>query len=430
MRGRVLPLLPPVIVAAGFGPYVIAKSVRTEHILLYALLPIAVGWLAVSRRTLLRVPAITLQALILMAMLVWAFAVTTLYSGTASLLQRPAIAHAESLLQPLAVVVVLAAFIRIRAAADAELALRRTCQVLIALLAANAVAILVHIVLGVSWFLEPFLPAFDPTRGNVWTRALSTGRHLGIFAMPFDAGLMYSLGLLTWVYVERNGWGHAFGRVLSLALLVVGAVSSVSKVSLLVGPVLFLAFLLTGRHAFKRLFRPRNLWIAVLMLGGIVIAIRYATWPGRERALRYFTPDMAGDLLALYGAGRFGAGAGSTAVSSYFARVWSSSPLAGLGFGHRLTVDSAFLDMYATGGVVNLLLYVGLLGILGISAIRHFASSNEAKLLTFMFLLVGAASLGAPVITANRFAPAFWTLFMLLAARVHLARSADRHRVG
>jgi hypothetical protein len=130
-------------------------------------------------------------------------------------------------------------------------------------------------------------------------------------------------------------------------------------------------------------------------------------------------------MLALYTAGRYEGITAGKGVATGFNVVWQESPVAGIGLAHRMTVDSAYLDMYAVGGFVAVLLYSVLLACLGVLGARYYRRSLKGKFVFFMFLLVVGASLGAPVVTANRFAPAFWVLFALLAAGLHVGEIAS-----
>lgn len=343
-------------------------------------------------------------------------------NGPSAFLDAAVVARAESFLQPFAIVVVLAVFVRLATVADVDLVLRRSCQVLITLLAINAALILVQIVYGVSWFFEPFLAPRSTTSGNVWDRALSMGRYTGIFGMPFDSGLTYSLGLLAWVYLSRVKRRIDLWLVFSLPLLLVGAVASISKVSVILGSVLFFGFLIAGRGVLRRVLRLQTLVQVVVVVAALGVGLYWSDrWSGISRLRRYMPDGQGPDVIALYTEGRYSGISEGEGLAKGFLAIWRESPLTGIGFARPITVDSAYLDMYAMGGFPALVLYFAVLANLGMLGMRWYGRSLEGKFLFFLFLLVLGSSLGAPVVTANRFAPALWGLFVLLATRLHLA---------
>ena len=75
--------------------------------------------------------------------------------------------------------------------------------------------------LDISAFIELFLRE-EQGLGSVWMAALDVGRFTGIFDQPMENGLTYSLGLLAWGYLSRNGGGGTVPAYIALFMLILG----------------------------------------------------------------------------------------------------------------------------------------------------------------------------------------------------------------
>lgn len=110
-------------------------------------------------------------------------------------------------------------------------------------------------------------------------------------------------------------------------------------------------------------------------------------------------------------AGRLGSS--DTEVSQLFAQLWTQGHwVYGRGVGSQLPLDNGYLEYFYQGGVLALCGYVVSLVALALPAVAH-ARRIEGKLLFYLLLFVVIASLGGPVVTANR---ANVTLMLLMVA--------------
>jgi len=243
------------------------------------------------------------------------------------------------------------------------------------------------------------------------------GRRSGIFNQPVENGLTYSLGLLSWAYLKRVSAKASFKDYCFLFLLLVGGSLSVSKIFILGGIPLFILYLNPIGYL-KKCFNWRFLLGAIMSCCVILWMIKF--WVGWDYFCRLFRIGKETNLVELFTGGRFGAE--YSTMPSNFARIWHESPLYGFGFGATSCFDNAYLEFFLQGGVVALLGYLALLAVYFRYSLRAFLKSyEEGRLLLAFFVLVMGASLGAPVLTLNRFSTIFWVLstflFLMLQVR-------------
>lgn len=417
--GRVGHWVPILVLLSGLGPYLTGFGLRTDHLFVYSLAVGAPVLLLLGRRTLLRSRWVQSATLAFAILVIWCSASTVLSDGWSAATSRFAIANFESFFQPLGILLVIGAYVGWPS--DWRLAelLQRTCGVLVLALAANTVLMLVHVTTGESWFFEPFLPARNPLMDgeNTWDRALELGRYTGIFGSPFEAGLVYSLGLLTWVYLERVSSRISVPRVLCVILLLAGPLLSVSKIAILGGIPLAVAYYLwPERGQWGRLPVRTGVLLTLMVTVASVIWGLSAQWAGADRLARLLALDSDAGALSLITAGRVGSGESVGTIRPHIDLVMENAPIWGFGYGQKVIVDNAFLQVLVAGGLVGLLLYSAALFFIAMANRRRANSQPERLLLLFSFVFVLLASFGGPVLTKNRFSTAYWSIFALAAA--------------
>ncbi len=96
-------------------------------------------------------------------------------------------------------------------------------------------------------------------------------------------------------------------------------------------------------------------------------------------------------------------------------QILVDSPFVGYGFGYQKFADFAVYEILSIGGIFGLLIYFMIFFyILGFSVYFIFKRSKEALLLFFIWILLIFASIGAPIITANRISIIIWVITSLL----------------
>ena len=407
--------LPIWMIAASFGPYVLMGiGVRTEHILIYGLIPLALivfplrSWSVVRCKPVFRV----WTALIFIT--IWTLAVTFLGGKDHAALSKVA-AHLENYVQPIAIIIIFGSFVRPEGLEEARSLLRGACKCLIAFLIANSVIAVMSIFMDTQIFTHYFVGMPGDTGETVSALAATMGRFSGIFNQPIESGLTYSLGILAWSYLsqlrdhdEIRDWFILFG-------LFVGGVLSVSKVFIIGGTILFCIYH-CSHIDWRRIFNWRLAFIGLVLIAcGVFVA---STWSGFKMLVLLFSgPNKQTDFLTLYTAYRFG-GSGST-VAPLFSQVKNISPLCGLGFAAFTTFDNGYAEFFVQGGLVGLGVYLFILTTIGWSALCHYYIIGEGRLLFYISLLLIGAGLGGPVLTINHFSTIVWVFVLLIFIVFH-----------
>lgn len=411
-RGRLngKPWLLSAILVGAMGPYVPALyGLRTEQIGVYGLLAVSVG---VRKR--FRSPTTTSRAFTILWVAIFATAVVAAVSNASSVRSfSRVVADIDSLMLPLAAFSLGALWApRIPARLDLF------SKVITVFLSGHTLWILTGLWLDTRLVNRWFWTA--TAREGVETvadRALALGRHTGIFHQPLEAGAMYSIGLIMWVYsAQRKGWQIGVGHWVSLLLLLVGGTLGVSKTFLFVGlPIAFSMAVGVGRTYLGL----KSMLVAVGGVGSFVGILSVIPWDGRYRLLRWLSFDSqqsgGAGFLYRYTAGRIGA---DGEVLAKVRDVADSSVLVGQGVGTWTgSVDNEVLNVFIWAGSVGVVLYaVALLIVLmhGLTLTMTQGMELQGWLIAALVALTVVGGVGGPVLTANRVGVALGLVLGLL----------------
>lgn len=385
------------LISAAFGPYLIG-SVRTEQMVVYGLTLYCLPAL-MARARVKRFPLCMfgLWSFILITSLV--ISIPNLVSGEVTM--RAFLAGLDHLLCPLAIMAIVASVRTLRGSEPEDMINVAAATLRIAL-AINTLWILLGLVTdttGLSrWF---WAPKNDPMIEPVAVRALSTGRLVGIFNQPAEAGLAYSVGLLLGTYEIMHGLSRSRrGRVLTFALVVLGGILSTSKIFILGG--LPLAILWRDRSlGVDRKYRRTK--AAVMALSVILVAALLAGGFGQGMSdmVTRLTPTPERSFFQRATAGRLGEYGGNT---FYYRRIWQRAWLTGLGFGMVNVLDSAYLQVFSYSGMLGLIAYM--LVMLGLvlrgTLVSQCSSGNLGGLFRRLVALTILSGIGIPAMTSNR----------------------------
>src|SRR5690606_27003034 len=194
-------------------------------------------------------------------------------------------------------------------------------------------------------------------------------RYTGIFNQPMEAGVMYSIGLLTWLYLIEKVKKIKIIHILPLFLLVISGLLSVSKIFIFGGLALFFVGVFFNKNIYKIIFK---LTFITLILGWIAYHFLIKSWSGLNYLLRFFQGNE--NMIHLLTAGRFGSE--NSQQSGLFSRVWEQSPLFGFGLGVNEVYDSGFYQVFAVSGIIGFSIFIFLLLKMVSKALAFFSVNN------------------------------------------------------
>ena len=229
--------------------------------------------------------------------------------------------------------------------------------------------------------------------GGTWLNSQDVGRFTGIFNQPIEAGVFYSVALISAVHVWRYS---RFSRILLIICFVAigfGGSASLSKNFIVLGAAGALSYAFMCRLVSRSI--AIGLAIPILIASSLALDKLNLTYLTSLQDLYY-----QGGLVAALSAGRFGSEEGS--VSILFDNLISSGDwITGKGLGSQLPLDNGFLEYFYQGGIVALVGYLVSIGILALIGWRH-RHRADGKLLLVVSGYIWLASTGGPVLTANR----------------------------
>jgi len=412
--------IPLLLVISFFGFYIPNFGLRTSHLILYSLFLVALLIHATRRPSLIKISPFIPLVFLWGLLLLWYYLSSVVSESGFDYVKI--LAMADNIVAPVAIILIMTAFLRKATAQIISNILIQVCNLLSILLAINSLLILVNFFWDISFFFAFFQPASDPIRGTtVWERSLTMGRYIGLFVAPFEAGVTYTLGIIVWLYVRRKQISSSFFQQACLGLMIIGSALSVSKTSIFAVPLIIGYAILNFRHI-KNIFNWR-LAVIILLIAQLYIRGK-DFWSGSNLFMRYFSLEYFS--LSLVSGNRYGSD--SFGVMQKFKAVWSQSPLFGFGIGHGFgavnptVADSAYLEVFWIGGLVALIIYFLIFCFLFRPGLVNFKISEEAKFLTMLNIYVALAGLGAPVLTLNNISIIFWILTSLLFIIINFQR--------
>ena len=120
-----------------------------------------------------------------------------------------------------------------------------------------------------------------------------------------------------------------------------------------------------------------------------------------------------GGLLRMYTAGRYGQS--GLSAQGLFERTMQEAPLRGFGLGSYTPLDGGYIEFFYQGGTVALLLYIGVLAVLIVQAVRSTSLHvGEGRLQLMLLALILGGNFGISVLTANRASTILWVFLLVL----------------
>lgn len=394
--------------ASAFGPY-LAGGARTGQAAVYGLLlflsPFALRRL--GRTT--AVPVIVAWLALVGVTAMWSPPNTSIY-GSGS-----ALANLDNLALPLSVVLVVTAMVTPE---NRISLLRRVAVVIVVGMCVNAVIGLMQLRgLEVGWLSDFWSGGPSVSTSE---RATTLGRFAGLVGVPVIAGILYSLALLSAIYLLARR-GVLLAAV--CGLLAIGGILTVSKVFLLIGlPVACWQLMRVSTHVGRRVVAVAGAVAAVYL----VSVLGYLDDWGGTRMLNRLLPDDGALQMSVYLGGRYGDGSSTSRVLD---AVWSNHPLFGFGLsGLSVATDTAWVQAIVLAGAVGAVALAALLVLL-VAGFRHRRSAMaiaERRYLGGVVFIAVAGCFATPALTANRLAVLLWVLLALMLSYPVTGRGVPR----
>ncbi|AQQ54202.1 hypothetical protein [Planococcus lenghuensis] len=412
---KIYDVLPYALIISSFGFYIIG-GLRIEHLILYPIAVILIGF-AIRNKLPVFISHLFIHLLWLFLLIV---AILATLIGNGEYLFIKALADMESFIQPLVVISIFMFAYRTYSIGKVENNLILSCKILLFLLSLNTLFIFISLFVDISEVGKHFWGSED----SVAARAATNGRYSGIFNQPLEAGVMYSLGLLCWIYISGKMRVLKINYITSLFLILIGGLITVSKIFLFGGIFLFLVGILFSKKKGTLVFWLINLSVIV---GSLTYIFLLKQWSGLNYLLRFF--NSSDNWIKLLTAGRFG-GEDSQQVL-LFNEVWKESPFFGRGFGQTPVYDSGYFQFFAVGGSIGFTLFILLLlylSILSAIFIKQNRFQEESKFFLLINLLIIGSSIGSPTLTLNRVSLVMWIFIVLLLQFFHIER-VDNNKI-
>ena len=440
---RTRPIWVAVCVAAVLGPYVVS-GLRTEQLAFYG----SAAYIVLTQRTAL----VRTLAPARWVLAVWAaYAVVAVAGGLLPVgngtpwESGSLVAGLDNALLPLATIVTVCHWCRLWSGPEV---LATASRALVGIMALNALVALGGSAVGLA--AMPWLRRFwaaDGTSTFVAELAEQMGRYSGVFNQPAEAGIAYTLALLSLAYLQRQKLVHPAWGYVAWSVLVVGGLLTLSKV-FIGGLVLALLVVMA--------YRTRALSTAAVALGTAAVMFAstaagwFSSWGASTMANWYrYSIEVGDSPLYTITAGRFGtsgadgppsiavptappadgaAGAGGgvetvevvpppAGTGELVRMMLEEHPVFGVGArGLQVAYDSAWSEAVVVGGITGLALVLLAHLVLIIAAVTGFRRLDRvhAVLLAAVVVLTVAGSMGLPALTGNRESTLLWIWLIVL----------------
>ncbi|MBW3466409.1 hypothetical protein [Arthrospiribacter ruber] len=408
---------PNLFVISSFGIYLTSFGLRFEHILVYTFLLYCILELVFLKKS--KQSSILIKvSFVFIIFMAYAYLLGSLNGS--NILSKYVIGQIDRFTLGFSAFFVVYYFFRNQSISFLEQSLSGISKFLIVLCAIVSVLTIYSMLTGNVSIFSKFQPAADELRGNVSLRSLKMGRYTGIFGSPFESGLMYSLALFAYGYLRRINQHNFYYNTFTI-LIVAGGILAVSKAFIL-GILLFLIFVFDFSNPKKLVSSFFGVMVLVTVTYFSIMLIA-PNWSGFDRLNRLLVPDQSDDVLRTYSGTRFSE-TGEGTIQTRYELVVESLPF-GKGFGNYGVVDNAYLEILLIGGLLWFFLFVGM----KLKLLIYFYKFKDWKGRVFfcqLMIYTVIASLGAPVITKNRFSVVFFTFIaiaLLLRRKISLLKT-------
>jgi len=410
---------PIIILVSAFTPYISPTSgIKGDNIIIYLFASLALVIL-ITRQKFMFNKNLTIIFVIWVSVFIFLFTRTIFGGGFIS--SYALIAEIKNFSQPVAIMFIFLVMFFREKFEYIDLLLKRASIVLIFLLNINTI----WIFLGMSFDLLNINQYFVR---EVALKAAGNNRFSGFFNQPMEAGIAYSVGLFSWMYlVSKKHINVKMKYVIMLALIFVGGIVSVSKIFIFGGIGIFFLNLIFRKNFLKK-SKNLFLWIPII----IPISVTYLSnnWQGGSYFNRLFMFENIKEqgFINLITAGRFGGE--SSQQKKLMGMIWESSPFIGQGMGSQKIYDSAFFHFFSSGGLIALSMYILVIFYLIVISLNFFIYNYIREEAVYFFNIVAIiilASFGSPILTINRASVIIWVFVALLLLYINKRKSLEEN---
>ena len=343
---------PEILVITSFGIYLNDFGVRSDHLMLYTFFIFTI-----MRKNVLR-SKFSEKASIYKIVLLWlAILFVALLSTYANpnKINKLFFATTDNLLTPIIVIIIMRGYL-FKSKIDAIDILIRVSRLLSIALSINTLIIFHHLITGNAPFTKYFLSAGTlDVETSVWLSSLRMGRYLGVFATPFEAGIVYSLGLLCWIYLATKKIKNSKIEYIKLLLVLLGGIFTVSKAFIILGVCIAVIYwVVVIKYSIIKMVNIKIL--LVLAVGLLMLTMLSEYWGGYKYFVRLFNTNSNKSAIELYSGGRYGTD--NSKVISRYIEVIDNSPIIGFGLSKKSVLDNGYLEILWVSGFTGLVLFI------------------------------------------------------------------------
>lgn len=422
------------LVLSAFGPYLIRGSgVRLEQATIYILFFLFILFEIKAKKVLnVRIDSylfIVLFSSILLLILGTVHSITLFTSNTPSLsyvirgrahfgvIGTPysILSGFDTYFLPIAVIAIVMYSALSNRWRNAEIiaALKSVSSVICVTLAINAIIAILQNFVNLSPILSYFWSS--DTGFAVGLRASEKARLTGIINQPVEAGSLYTVGILLWIYRWRSSEGKELRNILILALLLIGGVLSLSKAFIYVGVLIATIHLIISSRKVD-IGQLLKLTGVVVLCSLFILPTFFNYWAGWEMLMDKLNLASVDDVMYTVTAGRLDSkGFGDAQV--LLTKSLQERPVFGQGFALSVPADTAYTSIILRTGLVGFTFYLGiwiplLLRALDIS--RWNGYKSEMVLYWMLLTSAGVIGIGGSPLHMNRIATINWLIISLL----------------
>jgi hypothetical protein len=404
---------PLIILVSAFLPYISPTSgIKGDNLVVYSMLFFALSTLLIRQK-------IMVNKYLSNVLLIWLAAFIFLLSrtilGGGYINGYSFVAEIKNFSQPLAIIFIFLMLFYKISSETIDIILKKVSLLLVFLLSINTLWTFLGMSIDLFYINKYFVR-------ETALNAAGNSRFSGIFNQPMEAGISYSIGLSSWMYlVSKKYISVNMKYVTILILLLVGGILSVSKIFIFGGIGIFVANFIFRKQILKK-SKKLLVWLPILIPFTIIYL---KNWEGVTYLNRLFLLEnyQRYGFLYLISAGRYGGEVSQQ--ETYFNRVWNNSPLIGEGMGSQVIYDSAFFHFFSSGGIFALCMYILLIIYFLVTSIQSLLrkySKDESFFYFNIVLIILFGSFGSPILTVNRASVIVWVFVSILLTRIYKKR--------